>query len=100
MTEPCNSEPPTISAGVHVISAIVEAEQSGERNGQLRKLVNLPEAGLSASELGQLQQTVLEADDVFVLSDSELRCTSIVKHNIDTERHPPIKQHVRRTPFI
>ena len=98
--EPCNSEPHTVSAGVHAISAVVKAEQSGERKGQLRKLLNFPEAGLSASELGQLQPTVLEAHDVFALSDSELGCTGIVKHHIDTEGHPPIKQHVRRTPFI
>ena len=98
--EPCNSEPPTVSARVHAISAVVEAEQSGERKGQLRKLLNFPEAGLSASELGQLQQTVLEAHDVFALSDGELGCTGIVKHHTDTEGHPPIKQHVRRTPFI
>ena len=83
--EPYNSEPPTVSAGVHAISAVVETEQSGERKGQLRKLLNFPEAGLSASELGQLQQTVLGAHDVFVLSDGELGCTGIVKHHIDTE---------------
>ena len=60
----------------------------------------MPETGLSALELDQLQQTVLEAEHVFALMDSELGCTGIVKHHIDTEGHPPIKQPVRCTPFI
>ena len=81
------------------MSAIVQAKQSDERE-QLKKLLNLPETGLTAVELGQLQQTVLEAEDVFALTDGELRCTGIVRHYIDTEGHSPIKQQVRRTPFI
>jgi hypothetical protein len=43
---------------------------------------------------------ILEAEDVFALTDSELDCTGIVKHHIETEGHPQIKQHVRLTPFI
>ena len=32
-----------------------------------------------------------------MLTDSELGCMGIVKHSIDTEGHPPIKQQVRQT---
>ena len=100
VVEPCESEPSTACSDVPAVSAVIQAEHSGERKEQLKNLLNLPETGLSALELDQLQQTVLEAEDVFALTDSELGCTGIVKHNIDTEGHSPIKQQVRRTPFI
>ena len=81
---------------VCAISAVVQAEQSGEQKQQLKKLLNLHKIGLSALELDQLQQTVLEADDLFALTDSEFGSTGTV----DTAGHPPIKQQVRHTPFI
>ena len=89
VVERCESEPTTVSTEVHAVSAVVQAKQSGEREEQHKKLLNLPETGLTAVELGQLQQT-----------DGELGCTGIVKHDVDTEGHPPIKQQVRHTPFI
>ena len=98
--EPCESEPTTGCADVHAMSAVVQAEQSNERKEQLKTLLNLSETGHSTKELDQLQQTVLEAENVFALTDGELGCTGVVKHHIDTEGHPPIKQQVRRTPFI
>ena len=99
VAEHCESEPTTVSTKVHAVSAVVQVKQSGMRE-QLKMLLNLPETGLTAVELGQLQQTVLEAEDVFALTDGELGCTGIVKHHIDTEGHPPTKQQVRSTPFI
>ncbi len=96
----CKSEATTVCADMHAVSAVVRAKQSGEREKQLKKLLNLPETGLSALGLSQLQQTILDAEEVFAPTDSELGCTGSLKHNIKTEGHPPIKQHVRRTPFI
>jgi hypothetical protein len=91
--EHCESEATTVCTDMHAVSAVVRAKQSGEQEKQLKKLLNLPETGLSA--LKQLQQTILEAEDVFALTDSELGCMGIVKHHTETEGHPPIKQHVR-----
>ena len=34
--------------------------------------------------------------ELFELSNSEFYCTSIVKHQINTEGHPPIKQMPKR----
>ena len=68
---------------------MIQAEHSGDRKEQLKKLLKTV---LSALELNQLQKTVPQAEDVFALSDSELGCTGVVKHSIDTEGHPPIKQ--------
>jgi hypothetical protein len=38
--------------------------------------------------------------DVFALGDSELGCTNLVQHEIHTGDHPPIKQPIRRMPFV
>lgn len=45
-----------------------------------------------------LKALLHEFDDVFALDDSELGCTDIVQHYIDTEGHAPIKQMPYRTP--
>ena len=38
--------------------------------------------------------------DVFAVNESELGHTTIVKHSIDTDDHPPIKRSPRRIPFV
>ena len=37
---------------------------------------------------------------MFALDDSELGHTDLVQHHVDTGDHPPIKQPVRRVPFV
>ena len=37
---------------------------------------------------------------MFALQDSELGHTNLVEHKVDTGDHPPIKQPVRRIPFV
>ncbi len=48
----------------------------------------------------QLRKLLEEYSDVFSLDDSELGCTNLVQHVIDTGDHPPIKQQPYRTPVL
>ena len=52
---------------------------------------------LSAEEDGQLKSIVTECSNVFALDDTELGCTNLVKHRIDTGAHAPIQQQPYRT---
>ena len=56
--------------------------------------------GLSTDQLEKMKGVVEENHDVFALDDNELGCTDIVQHVINTGDHPPIKQPVRRLPFV
>ncbi|GFV89785.1 retrovirus-related Pol polyprotein from transposon 412 [Trichonephila clavipes] len=40
-----------------------------------------------------------EFEDVFSRNSSDIGHTTVTQHRIDTEDHPPIKQHPRRLPF-
>ena len=57
--------------------------------------VQLPEDG----QREQLCSLVLEFAGSFAVEHSELGCTSVVTHKIDTGDHLPIRQPPRRTPF-
>lgn len=57
-------------------------------------------SGVSEEELRQLREMIVVNDDVFALNDSELGCTSIVQHEINTGTEPLIKQPARRVPFV
>ena len=50
------------------------------------------ESLLIEEQYQQLKELLKEYSDVFALSDSELGCTDLVKHFIDTSEHRPIKQ--------
>lgn len=52
---------------------------------------------MSKGEYDQGIQLMLRNRDVFALDDSELGCTDLVKHDIDTSDSPSIKQHF---PFV
>ena len=70
------------------------------RKEQLLSMLSLPQDELSTCEYNQVVQLLLHNHDIFALDDSELGCTSLVRHEIDTGECPPIKQHFRRVPFI
>ena len=53
---------------------------------------------LSSGEAAQLKAVFSEFADVFALDDSELGCTDVLQHCIDTGDHTPIKQQPYRTP--
>ena len=53
----------------------------------------LPREGLGQCESQQLEELLCKAGDVFALDDSELGCTSLVQHRVDTGGYPAIKQY-------
>ena len=71
-----------------------------ERFQQLLQSLELPVDKLGPAELDKLKEVLAESTDIFALDDSELGCTTIVRHAIHTENHPPIKQHPYRIPVI
>ena len=71
-------------------------------NRMQRLLEELPTEtdALSEEEKGKLRAFFEEHEHLFALSGSELGSTSVVTHSIDTGDNPPIRQAVRRTPFV
>lgn len=59
--------------------------------------------GLSSGKLEEGEKSLevktllREYSDVFALDKSELRCTNIIRHSIDTGDHCPVKQPLYRT---
>ena len=62
--------------------------------------LEFPLEHLSSDENSQLRALITDFTDIFALDDSELGCTSILKHSIDTGEHPPVKQQPYRTPMV
>ena len=60
----------------------------------------MPVDKLNQVVLDKLKEVLAESTDVFVLDDSELGCTSLVQHSIDTGDHKPVKQQPYRTPVV
>lgn len=82
-------------------NAPVKAEASPA--GRIEKLLQIlchPLEKLSAEENEQLKTLIVEFSDVFALDDSELGCTQLVKHSIDTGDNAPIRQPPYRTPVV
>ena len=67
---------------------------------QLLQSLELPVDKLSPVELEKLKELLAESTDLFALDDSELECTTLIRHAIHTENHTPIKQRPYRTPVI
>ena len=55
---------------------------------------------LLPAENDQLKELILEFNDVFALDDTELGCTTLVEHAIDTGDHAPIRQQPYHTPVV
>ena len=78
-------------------SACVEAlSDMAERYEKLMSLLELP-GGLSACEAEKLNNLLRKCTDVFA---SELGCTDIVCHKIDTGDHEPVRQPPYRIPMM
>ena len=77
-----------------------ESVQPPERIEQLIRTLELPLAKLTEEQSKQLRELVVEYSDVFALTDSELGCTGLVQHVIDTGDHPPVKQQPYRAPVV
>ena len=66
--------------------------QTPEWYGELIKSLEIPQNRLTDNKFQQLKGLLDELSDVFALSDSELGCTDLVKHFIDTGDHQPFIQ--------
>ena len=62
--------------------------------------LDLPAEKLNPIKQEKLKEVLTESTDVFALDDSELGCTSLVLHSIDTGDHHPVKQQSYRTPIV
>ena len=57
------------------------------------------ETSLGETYQKDLQVMLEEFHNIFALDSTELGCTKLVQHAIDTGDHPPIRQLPHRTPF-
>ena len=74
---------------------------TGGTSGRIETILSalsLSSEGLTEEQLSQIKNLVSEFGDTFALDDSELGCTNVVHHHINTEGHAPIKQMPYRTP--
>ena len=76
--------------------AAVQSKSRREREEQLLEALKLENADLPQRQLHSL---VEEFADLFALNSSELGCTSVVTHEINTGEHCPVRQHPCRVPF-
>ena len=70
-----------------------------ERYETLMQLLDLPD-DIGSCEVDKFNELMKKSTDVFALNDTELGCTNVVSHKIDTGNHPPIKQMPYRTPMV
>ena len=93
------SEGDQVQGGAAVSQLTVGNTNKDQRKAHLFDQLNLQVDHLSLNERQQLKELIASYSDVFALDSSELGTTGLVKHDINTRDHPPIKQPVRRTPF-
>ena len=84
------------------VKAIVVTENTHQQSLRTEKLkaeFQLDKAAISPEQHSTLENFLLNHADIFALDNSELGCTEVVKHRIDTGESPPIYQSARRIPF-
>ena len=69
------------------------------RQKKLLELLNLKDIQLEPNHMAQLESFLVEWADVFALDHTELGSTDVTHHHIETGKHSPIQQPMRRTPF-
>ena len=67
-------------------------QSDADRRDHMRKVLSLPEKGLTKAQLKKLEKFLIDSNDVFSLHEDDLGCTSLVQHRVDTGDHNPIKQ--------
>ena len=75
-------------------------ETTSEPPKELEDLLNKIEVEVDHEEKSQIRQLIENHQDVFSLPGQPLGCTELVKHDIVTPFQAPIKQSVRRPPFL
>ena len=71
-----------------------------ERLEKLYSLIALERGTLTEDQYQSLKILIADNAEVFALDDTELGHTDLVQHRVDTGDSPPIKQSVRRVPFV
>ena len=66
---------------------------------ELNELIEDIEENISGSDRKKIRQLLLKNQEVFGTKEEPFGKTDLVKHDIITEKCPPIKQHMRRIPF-
>ena len=56
-------------------------------------------SALSDSEASKFANLLMDFQDVFAKSDTDLGCFTAIKHTIDTGESSPVRQQMRRTPI-
>ena len=69
------------------------------RRQRLQEMIDFSNSSLSEESKKRVREYVLDQGDLFALDDTELGCTHLVTHEIETGDSPPIKQHARREPY-
>ena len=91
---------PSVGDLERCFAATVSASLPESRQSLLEPLLHVGCDSLQSDEQAEVKELLLQAHDVFALDDSELGCSAVVEHHIDTSDHHPIKQQMRRTPFV
>ena len=86
----CNSF--TRDSTISVSASVKVVEGTPEHVEHLCGQLNLPPDYLLPEETGRLKALVTEFSNVIALSDSDLGCTYVPRHFINTGDHPPTKQ--------
>jgi len=93
MEIPVNEEVVTATSPKPLVAAV-------QRMQELLTNLGVEGTDLDPYEKLQLESLVEEFSDLFAMSSSELGCTSLVEHQINTGDHKPIKQLPRRVPHF
>ncbi|KAH7703146.1 hypothetical protein AAVH_29685, partial [Aphelenchoides avenae] len=70
-----------------------------ERNADLLEIIKAKMGNLRADERDAIDALVLEFQDIFALTESELTQTDLVMHHIETVDERPISTRVRQIPY-
>ena len=70
-----------------------------ERLVKLKEALTIYQSNLSSDQIASLVQLIEEYSAIFALDATELGCTNLVTHSIDTGNSPPIRQPARCVPF-
>ena len=70
-----------------------------KRLTKLKETLTIHQSNLSPDQLASLMELVEQYSEIFALDVTELGCTNLVTHSIDTGDSPPICQTVRHVPF-
>lgn len=79
-----------------VVSRVGTEQVSREKQQLLRELVDNNASELSQNEADRFYRLLMDYEDVFAVSNSDLGRTTRLKHTIDTGNAHPIRQPVRR----